>query len=580
MNSRKPVRFTLGLLFVAFAASNAWAVELHVSTAGKNESGTGSVESPWATIGRALEAAQPGDAIVLHNGVYCESVRILSPNITIMSAAGEWAVIKAPIGTGDAPGLCIKFDVDASHGALKRLELIGGYYAVKIESRWDWGGVDQSGATDILIEDCVIHDSGRDCIKITPNCDRVTIRRCEIFNSGRLYPPGTPFEQKNAEGIDCTNADETLVQDCYVHDTATTGVYFKGGATDCVVERSRIVRCGHGGVLLGFDTSPEFFDLTANPRYYECIRGVVRNCIIQDTDYEGIGVFAANGATAVNNTVINTARVGHNPIYFGLTLQDYDPAAGRPPSVDVEVRNNLVFQPNANSAAFVFIRYLFEPELGGLLAVDGMPTMSHNLYFGSAGAPRFTDSRPGSILDNGSFSAWKTHINGEFGTMVADPMLDKDARLTRESPANDAGIVLMSVDADIDAEERPAGGSPDIGADEFSAKPPAFRTYGDGMTDGSPDPACGVVNLPKDGDQSPDADSDPLPDGPDEVEVPKVDDSDSFDDTDDGTPVVNERSRIAERCSPFAAPMWIGMGLLSIRRSCRRSSRNARRLSR
>src|SRR5688572_3226060 len=128
---------------------------------------------------------------------------------------------------------------------------------------------------------------------MAPKGNRVTIRRCEIFNSGRLYPPGTPFDNKNAEGIDNVSSDFTLVQDCYVHDIATTGVYFKGGATDCIVERTRVERCGQAGILLGFDTSPEFFDTDANPRYFESIRCIARNCIVEDTNYAGIGLYAA-----------------------------------------------------------------------------------------------------------------------------------------------------------------------------------------------------------------------------------------------------------------------------------------------
>lgn len=543
----------VALFVVAVATTTSVAVEQHVSVRG-SESGTGSPASPWGTIGRALQAAQPGDVIVLHEGIYEEQVRILVPQITIMSAEKEWAVIKAPIGTDNSPGLCVKFDVDASGGALKRLELIGGYYGIKIESRWDWGVADQSGATDILIEDCVIHDTGRDCIKITPNCDRITIRRCEVFNSGQIYPPGTPFEQKNAEGIDITNADRVLVQDCNVHDITTTGVYFKGGATDCVVERTRVSRCGHGGVLLGFDTSPEFFDLEANPNWYENIGGIVRNCIIEEIDYEGIGFFAASGAKALNNTVINTARVGHNPIYFGLTLQDWDPTAKRPPSVDVEVRNNIVLQSEPIDAAFVFIRYLFEPELGQLSALDGMPLMSNNIYFSNSAAPLFTDSRPTSVLQNADFAAWKAHIGGDVDSFVVDPMLDVEGHLTEKSPAIDGGVELALVKVDFDGESRPSGAATDIGADEFGSRP----APPDMPCEEPTDPACGPVNQPKGEPVSPSNGQDKDPPIEDEPE-----------------PVVDAMPGCGA-FTPFAGFLGMSLGLLSLRSAARTRLRSRR----
>lgn len=463
----RPTLFTTlapGLL--ALAAPLCLASDYHVATSGA-DAASGDAVSPFRTIARALQAAQPGDAIVLHGGVYCESVRVRVPGITIRSADGEWAVIKAPIGTHDDPQICVMFDVDAHFGTLQRLELIGGYYTVFLQSRWDWGGPDNRGASDILIEDCRIHDSGRDCIKLAPQCDRVTIRRCEIFNSGRIYPPGTSLDDKNAEGIDNVNSDFTLVQDCYVHDIATTGVYFKGGASDCVIERTRVARCGQGGVLLGFDTSPEFFDTGANPRYFESIRCAVRNCIIEGTDYAGLGFYAASDALAVNNTIVNTARVGHSPIYFGVTLQDWEPSAGRPASVNVRIVNNLVAQLQPSDSPAVFIRFL--DELGGLSGVEGMPSMSNNLYFNAAGEPRFGDDRPASRLDGADLAGWQAHIGGDANSFVANPLLAPDLHLLDGSPAMNTGALGGAAD-DFDGEVR--SGAIDIGADQFGANPP------------------------------------------------------------------------------------------------------------
>ncbi len=488
---RKPLSC---LVCLAMSASLSLADDRHVAKTGNDAAGNGSAASPHLTINRALQAAQPGDAIVIHEGVYNEGVRVLLPNITLKSADGEQAVIQSEVGTGDNPGRCVMFDVDASGGTLQGLDLIGGYYTIFLQSRWDWGGPDRGGASDILIEDCRISGSGRDCIKITPNCDRITIRRCEIFDSGRLYPPGTPFDQKNAEGIDSTNGDRVLVQDCYVHDIATTGIYFKGGATDCVVERTRVARCGQAGILLGFDTSPEFFDLEANPDYYECIRGVVRNCIVEDTDYAGIGFYALRDGLAANNTVINTAKVAHSPIYFGVTIQDYDPNAGRPASVNVRVVNNIVAQFDAIASPAVSIRYLYEPELGELAGIDGMPVMSNNLYYSAAGGPAFADRRPESLLDNGDLAAWQANIAGDADSFVADPMLDENGRLTAGSPAIGQGVALEAVMDDFDGEAR--ANAVDIGAHQFASTSPNPADPGE-VPGGQPQPGgSGTLGTP------------------------------------------------------------------------------------
>jgi hypothetical protein len=141
----------------------------------------------------------------------------------------------------------------------------------------------------------VLHDSKYDVIKIKPNCDYITIRNNEIYNSGQAFP-GRPTGEDNAEGIDNVNGDNMKVQKNYIHDICSNAVYAKGGATDALNENNRIERAYGGGILVGFDTSPEFFDLTVNPQYFENIGGVVRNNLIVGTGLVGIGLYASKDA--------------------------------------------------------------------------------------------------------------------------------------------------------------------------------------------------------------------------------------------------------------------------------------------
>gem|GEM_PF-971538 len=459
--------FSLGVFCAALlVATAASATTYYVSTSGSDASGNGSLASPFRTIGHALAVAAPGDEIVLRgapalaNNVYAEAIRIQQPNTTVRSQTGEWAVIQCPTNDENI-GQCVRFDVDSDGSRLQRVEVIGGYYyGIKLETKWDWGGPDRSGALNILLEDVKVHDTGRDAIKITPGCDDVTIRRAEIFNSGVR-------DNSNAEGIDNVNGDRMLVQDSHVHDIATNGIYFKGGSMDSIVERTRIERVGGAGVLVGFDTSPEFFDLTVNPEYYESIRGVVRNNIIDDTQGSGIGLYAAKDAQVWNNTLIDTAKAYHSPIYFGVTFQDWDPQAGRPPSINPIIRNNLVFQSSGLPTDGVFIRY--SSELGGLPALSGMPSMDYNLYFHAGGSCLFTDQRPSSPLDHGTFAQWQAHIGGESHSLTSNPLLAGDGHLLAGSPAVDAGTCSGAPSGDFDGDPRPQGSSCDIGADEATS---------------------------------------------------------------------------------------------------------------
>ena len=334
-------------VFLVLVAAATWtniahAAEWFVSTTGSDLTGTGSNSAPYRTITHVLEPANaivaPGDTVTIRgpagNNTYNEcDVRLRLP-LTLRSPPGERAHIHCNITNVDT--VTIQIDPDASGSVLSRLEVSGGfYYGIFFQTDWYSGGGEAfTGASNVLIDDVRIHDTGRDGIKITPKCNDITIQNSEIWNSGAIYPPGTPLDDKNAEGIDNVNGSRMKVRDTYIHDIATTGLYFKGGAADVIVERNVIERTGVGGIMFGFDTSPEFFDTAINPGYYEAVRGIVRNNLVRDTGYAGIGLYATQDATVVNNTILFTAQLGHAALYFGVTLQDYEPQAGRPANIN------------------------------------------------------------------------------------------------------------------------------------------------------------------------------------------------------------------------------------------------------
>jgi parallel beta-helix repeat protein len=454
-------------------SSTIHAAELFISPIGNDSSGNGTVQSPYKTIQHALNnVAKSGDTITLRSGTYDEEVRIRMSNITIRSKSDEWAKISTtPTIDGDNATLTVLFDVGSDGSKLQRVEVTGGFYGIAFFSQWDWDDtpLDNDTATNIVIEDCKIHDTGRDAVKLPAGCDDITIRRCEIYNSGIGYPPGTPDDDKNAEGIDVVNSDRILVQDCYIHDTATTGVYIKGGSLDGIVERTKVENCGGLGIAVGFDTSPEYFDLVANPEYYENIRGIVRNCIVLNTKYAGIALYGSKDAVVYNNTIVNTAKLAHSPIYFGITYQDWDPNAKRPANVNPVIMNNIILQTEAINSPCVSVRY--SGDLGGMSALKGSAVMNNNCYYKTVGSCVFEDNRPDSLLEDGTFSQWKIHISGESQSMETNPLTDAGYHLTLGSPCIDKGnnVIPGGISStDKDNKPRIVNGIVDIGAYEFS----------------------------------------------------------------------------------------------------------------
>lgn len=442
---------------------------LHVALNGDDASGDGSAAAPFRTIQYALDnAAGPGSVVLVHEGTYEEAIRIRHSGSTVQAAPGEHAHVACPVSIDeDAPVLCVEIDAETTGVTLRGLEVSGGFYAVYLGSQWDYDDtpLDNLTAREVLIEDCVLHDSGRDVIKVPAGCDDVTIRRCEIYNSGMGYPPETPQEEKNAEGIDAVNADRMHVADTYIHDTATSCLYVKGGSIGTVIERTRAERCGDLGIVLGFDTSPEFFDTTANPGYYENIGGVIRNCVIADTGLAGLGLYATQDAHLLHNTVLRAGRNGQAGIYLGVATQDYAPEAGRPANTRPTIVGNIVDQTGVGTPVCFGIRYSLEDELGELSGLAEQGTIRDNLYHAD-GPCTFDDSRPATQFTGDDLAAWMAHADGfDAGSRSGDPLLTMDGHVGAGSPAIDAIAATPGVTYDIDGAAR--AGQYDLGADEL-----------------------------------------------------------------------------------------------------------------
>jgi hypothetical protein len=410
---------------------------IYVSPSGNDNTGNGSIGSPYKSINYALGKASSGATIILRSGTYSDGneVRIRQPNITIKSRKGEWAHINLPFPANikdQNDGKCaVRFDVDASGCKLQCVEISGGFYAIVTETKWDWGQADRSGASNIFIEDCKVHDARYEVIKIKPNCNNITIRYCEIYNPARAEIDTKNWLTREAHGeaIDNVNGDNMKVQNNYMHDV-NIGLYAKGGAADVLIENNLVKNAYGAGIVVGFDTSPEFFTLSVNPKYYESIRSIVRNNLIINTGWEGIGLYASKDAEVCNNTVVNAVSIGNalynSAIFFGIVTQDWSNPTGCPPNINPNIHHNLVSQSSGSTDKMIDIRYATGVYSFGLSGLDGKPVMNNNCYYVAGRSTVFSDRRPSSTLSNAGLAAWKTHIGGDDGSIEVNPGLDAD----------------------------------------------------------------------------------------------------------------------------------------------------------
>ncbi|MGY0650260.1 right-handed parallel beta-helix repeat-containing protein [Luteimonas sp. A537] len=470
---RGPLACMVLAMLVAFAPPAA-AREWFVSTEG-SDANDGSRERPFRTVGHVLSPANylvgDGDTVTLRappgNRTYNECDVRLRVRLVLRSHPGERAHIHCDIATPES--VVVQVDPTASGSRISNLELSGGrVYGVMMQTNWYQGGpASEHGASNVVLEDLLIRDTGRDGIKITPKSDNVTIRRVEIRNTGAIYPPGTPVDAMNADGIDNVNGSGMVVEDSHIHDVATTGLYFKGGAADVVVQRNRIENTGVAGILAGFDTSPEYLDPEVNPGWYESVRGVVRNNLVRNTGYSGIGLYAAKDALVANNTIVDAGRRGHAGLYFGIAFQDREAHAGRPPSVNPRLVNNLVLM---DSGHCVEIRHSL--EMGGLSALAGDPGTDYNAYGDGCS---FIDGRPGRgglhLPVPLPFARWQAGSGADAHSVSGGFRVDDAGRLVATASVPGAGIAVDGVEDDISGSLRT--GAMTIGAFGAEVRAPA-----------------------------------------------------------------------------------------------------------
>ncbi|MBX7241907.1 MAG: right-handed parallel beta-helix repeat-containing protein [Bacteroidia bacterium] len=453
------MKSTSFLLLLWMTVMHLNATTWTVATNG-NDNNAGTVSSPFKTIPYAIDMAQPGDIIELRGGNYPSAeIRIPKSNLTIRSYASEWAVITAPVNDENIAATFWYNEPDVSGGVLENIEIIGGYYyGIMLETNWEWGVPDNQrhGASNITIRGCKIHHTGRDCIKIKPGCANIHIISCEIYNSGA--GPGAQVDF-NAEGIDNVNGSGMVVKNCYFHNTATSGVYAKGGASNCLIEENLLIDLGEHGILLGFYTDAEYFDTNTNPDYYECLNSVARNNIVINTGGSGIGFFAAKDCKAYNNTVITPSTLYHSPLYFSkgdIWLSNTQTAT--PPCVNLTVENNIFKDSGPSDGGEEFTVRVREG------ALTGNNTINHNIYQSTMGTAVFDDNITWPYM---TLTEWQNTMGLDAQSMEVNPMLNAQYHLQSGSPAINAGASVSGLSRDYDGNTR--SGMPDIGADEYNA---------------------------------------------------------------------------------------------------------------
>ena len=108
-------------------AAGAW----HVASTGSDSTGNGSEAQPFATIQHGIDAASPGDTLLVHPGVYQENINFNGKNVTVGSlfvTTGDEDYILQTVIDGNRNGHVVTFtNGEAATAKLSGFTITNGY---------------------------------------------------------------------------------------------------------------------------------------------------------------------------------------------------------------------------------------------------------------------------------------------------------------------------------------------------------------------------------------------------------------------------------------------------------------------
>jgi hypothetical protein len=236
MSLSRPTRW-LACLFVVFAALPARAAAYYVAVNG-NDNAAGSNAAPFATLERAQTAAQPGDTVFVHGGVYSFS----GTSRTVGVSFTKDGLANRPIHYFAVPGetpifdffnllpqaRVTGFDVNCDWIHIRGLE-VRGVQQIIVGDSW---GVRVRGSNNV-IEAVNSHHHEAPGFFITSGSGNL-ISNCDSHHNYDPLEGGG-----NADGFGChSSGGANVISGCRGYANSDDGYDFINAAGSCTVERS------------------------------------------------------------------------------------------------------------------------------------------------------------------------------------------------------------------------------------------------------------------------------------------------------------------------------------------------------
>ena len=418
-------------LITLLPSAGAAAPLLHVSADGSDEN-PGTAEEPWATLQRAVDAARPGDTILIGPGVYagCVIRNSGSPEAPIvLKAEGPGVHIGRP-GPENRRRSAIEVGM---HGEVIAHWVVDGF-EVSGAPRW---GINLGRTQHVTVQNCCVHDCGLTGI-FTSFSDHVTIQFNESYDNHEhgIYHSNSG-DYPVIRGNRCHHNDG-----CGIHMNGDLNMGGDGLISQALVERNTIWENGRaGGSAINCDGVSD---------------SVIRNNLCYANHASGISLYAIDGAEGSSRN-----QVYHNTVVMGpdgrwvLNIPWWQ---RRSAPLGNRVANNIFYTSNPETGAILIwgkealAGCDYDLVVGRFGADAVIPEDTEIAHMGLAEGAALRPAEGGRApmdLRGWQQLGWDVHSRGARPEELFVNAAAHDYRLRHASPAIGAGEALPEVREDL-----------------------------------------------------------------------------------------------------------------------------------